>query len=198
MSQNNFLSFCRRFARNRAALLGLVLLVAIVVVAIAGPSLYPVNPFALAGTPFQKPFGHYLLGTDMLGRDVLAGVIYGARTSLIIGIVATLAATFLGVFIGSIAGYYGGVVDEILMRFTEIFQTIPSFIFAILLVAILSPSIESVILAIAVVSWPPMARLVRGEFQAVFSREFVQACISMGMSDTRVIVAHILPNCLSP
>jgi peptide/nickel transport system permease protein len=198
MSQSNFTSFCRRFARNRAALLGLALLVAIIAIAVAGPVLYPVHPFNLVGAPFQKPFGHYLLGTDMLGRDVLAGIIHGARTSLVIGIVATLAATFLGIFIGSIAGYYGGTVDELLMRFTEIFQTIPSFIFAILLVAILSPSIGSVILAIAVVSWPPMARLVRGEFQAVFSREFVQACISMGMSDTRVIVVHILPNCLSP
>jgi peptide/nickel transport system permease protein len=116
---------------------------------------------------------------------------------LVIGLVATLFATLVGVLMGGAAGYYGGTIDSVLMRLTEIFQTIPSFLFAILVVAILSPSIGSVIIAIAIVSWPPMARLVRGEFRALRNREFVQACISMGMSDLRVITLHILPNCLS-
>lgn len=187
----------RRFARNRAALCGLVVLIGIIALAIVGPIVHPDNPFALVGRPFARPFGRYLLGTDMLGRDELAGIIYGARTSLIIGLAATVFATFLGVFAGGIAGYYGGAVDEFLMRFTEVFQTIPSFIFAILVVAVLSPSVGSVIAAIAVVSWPPMARLVRGEFRAIRGREFTQACIAMGMSDLRVMVLHILPNCLS-
>jgi peptide/nickel transport system permease protein len=197
MKRADIIEFFRRFSRNRAALIGLAILIIIVIAAIAGPTWYQESPFALAGRPFLPPFGHYLLGTDMLGRDELAGIIYGARTSLLIGLVATVFATLLGVLMGGVAGYYGGVVDEVLMRLTEIFQTIPSFIFAILVVAILSPSIESVILAIAVVSWPPMARLVRGEFQAMRNREFVQACIAMGMTDLRVIVVHILPNCLS-
>ena len=187
----------KRFARNRAALAGLGVLVLIVVVAIVGPALFEQGPFELAGPPFSPPFGRFLLGTDMLGRNELAGIVHGARTSLLIGLVATLFATLLGVLFGGIAGYYGGVVDEMLMRLTEMFQTIPSFLFAILVVAILSPSIGSVILAIAVVSWPPMARLVRGEFRALRNREFVEACISMGMSDARVIVRHILPNCVS-
>ena len=190
-------AFLQRFARNRAALAGLVLLLAIVAVALAGPSLFHAGPFELAGPPFSPPFGRYLLGTDMLGRNELAGLVYGARTSLMIGLAATLFATLVGVVIGGLAGYYGGVLDETLMRLTEMFQTIPSFLFAILVVAILSPSIRTVILAIAIVSWPPMARLVRGEFRALRSREFVQACIAMGMSDTRVIVLHVLPNCVS-
>jgi peptide/nickel transport system permease protein len=187
----------QRFARNRAALGGLVVLVVIVVVALVGPALFAQGPFELAGPPFSPPFGRFPLGTDMLGRNELAGIVYGARTSLLIGLVATLFATLLGVVIGGIAGYFGGPVDEALMRVTEMFQTIPSFLFAILLVAILSPSIGSVILAIAVVSWPPMARLVRGEFRALRNREFVEACISMGMSDARVILLHVLPNCVS-
>ena len=190
-------AFLRRFARNRAALAGLVVLLAIVVVAIAGPSLFLQGPFELAGPPFSPPFGRFPLGTDMLGRNVLVGLVYGARTSLLIGLAATLFATLVGVVIGGLAGYYGGVLDETLMRLTEMFQTIPSFLFAILVVAILSPSIATVILAIAIVSWPPMARLVRGEFRALRHREFVQACISMGMTDARVIVAHVLPNCVS-
>jgi peptide/nickel transport system permease protein len=189
--------FWQRFARNRAALGGLVVLLVIVVVALVGPLFFKQGPFELAGPPFSPPFGQFPLGTDMLGRNELAGIVFGARTSLMIGLVATLFATLLGGLLGGIAGYYGGAVDEMLMRLTEMFQTIPSFLFAILVVAILSPSIGSVILAIAVVSWPPMARLVRGEFRALRNREFVEACISMGMSDARVIVRHILPNCVS-
>ena len=195
--QGHAREFWQRFARNRAALGGLVVLLVIVVVALVGPLFFKEGPFELAGPPFSPPFGRFPLGTDMLGRNELAGIVFGARTSLLIGLVATLFATLLGGLLGGIAGYYGGAVDEMLMRLTEMFQTIPSFLFAILVVAILSPSIGSVILAIAVVSWPPMARLVRGEFRALRNREFVEACISMGMSDARVIVRHILPNCVS-
>ncbi|TAL88971.1 MAG: ABC transporter permease [Candidimonas sp.] len=190
-------SFFVRFARNRAALFGLVLLFIILLVAIVGPILYPRNPFRLVARPFLPPFGQYLFGTDMLGRDVALGIVQGARTSLIIGLVATVTATALGTVMGGLAGYFGGWLDNVLMRITEFFQTIPSFIFAILLVAIMRPSIMSVIIAIAVTSWPPMARLARGEFLAVRSREFVQACVGMGMSDRRVIFVHVLPNCLS-
>ncbi|HTL75439.1 MAG TPA: ABC transporter permease [Casimicrobiaceae bacterium] len=191
-------AFLRRFMRNQAAFAGLLVLLAIVAVAIAGPSLFlHAGPFELAGPPFSPPFGRYPLGTDMLGRNELAGLVYGARTSLLIGLAATLFATLLGVVTGGLAGYYGGALDHALMRVTEMFQTIPSFLFAILVVAILSPSIRTVILAIAIVSWPPMARLVRGEFRSLRNREFVQACIAMGMSDTRVILLHVLPNCVS-
>ena len=155
------------------------------------------SPFSLIGKPFQAPFGEYLFGTDQLGRDLAAALLYGARTTLLIGLVATAIAVLVGVTIGGLAGYYGGRIDSWLMRLTEIFQTIPFFLFAILLLAVLTPSIGNVILAIAVVSWPPMARLVRGEFIAMRDREFVLACISMGMSHSRIILRHILPNTLS-
>jgi peptide/nickel transport system permease protein len=138
-----------------------------------------------------------VLGTDALGRDLAAGLLHGARTTLLVGVVATVIATVAGVTIGGLAGYFGGRLDNLLMRFTELFQTIPFFLFAILLVAVLGSSIRSVIFAIAVVSWPPMARLVRGEFMAMRNREFVQACVSLGMGHTRIIVLHILPNTLS-
>jgi peptide/nickel transport system permease protein len=129
---------------------------------------------------------------------VAAGIAHGARTSLLIGLIATAVALVLGSLMGGLAGYYGGWVDDVLMRVTEIFQTIPSFIFAILLVAILKPSIESVVIAIAVVSWPAVARLVRGEFMSLREREFVQACVCLGMSTGRILVLQILPNALSP
>jgi peptide/nickel transport system permease protein len=191
-------AFWIRFSRSRAAVAGLAFFASVVLVALVGPHFFPGGPFQLVAKPFLAPGHGYLFGTDMLGRDVTAGLVYGARTSLVIGLTSTAIAILIGALVGGVAGYYGRWVDEALMRGTEIFQTIPFFLFAILLVAVLAPSVKSVIFAIAVVSWPPMSRLVRGEFMAMRGREFVEACIGMGMSDARVIFVHILPNCLSP
>ena len=189
--------FVSRFVRHRPAVIGLLLLLAVVLAALLAPVLYPASPFELVGRPLQPPLGQYPLGTDMLGRDLAAGVLHGARTTLLVGLVATVFAVLVGVTIGGLAGYFGGRVDALLMRLTEIFQTIPFFLFAILIVAVMTPSLTSVIVAIAVVSWPPMARLVRGEFISVRNREFVQSCVAMGMGHLRIIAVHILPNTLS-
>jgi peptide/nickel transport system permease protein len=186
-----------RFARNRMALFGALVLLTLLAVVILCPLLYPGDPFRLAGPPLQSPGGRFLLGTDTLGRDVAAGIAYGARTSLLIGVGATLAAILFGSILGGLAGYYRGMVDVVLMRITEFFQTIPAFILAILIVAILSPSVPTEVLAIAAVSWPGIARLVRGEFVALGGREFVLACSGLGASDARIIVRHLLPNCTS-
>ena len=191
------MEFLRRFARNRPALVGVAVLVAVAALALLAPAFYPRSPFEMIGKPFEPPLASTLLGTDQLGRDVTAGVVHGARVTLLIGLVATFIAILLGVTLGGIAGYFGGWVDTLLMRLTEIFQTIPFFLFAILLVAVLTPSVGSVVFAIAVVSWPPMARLVRGEFLSMRNREFVLACVSMGMGHWRIILRHILPNSLS-
>ncbi len=194
----NLLALWRRFRRNRSALLGLLILSAVVVLALVAPWIFPNDPFALAGRPLSPPGSDFLLGTDSLGRDVAAGIAHGAKTSLLIGLLATVVAVSVGTLTGGVAGYFGGWIDDVLMRLTELFQTIPSFVFAILLVAILKPSIQSIVIAIAVVSWPAVARLVRGEFMALRHREFVQASQLMGMSAPRIIFLQILPNCLSP
>ena len=191
-------TFWRRFVTSRAALIGAAILSLIVLVAATAPIAFPGSPFRQVGRPFLAPFGEHLFGTDQLGRDVAAGVAHGARTSLMIGVLATAVAVLLGTLIGGCAGYYGGSTDDVLMRSTEFFQTIPTFLFVIVLVAIITPSIKSIVVAIAVVSWPPVARLVRGEFLTLRSRDFVQACVGLGMSDGRVIFRHLLPNCLSP
>jgi len=191
------MEFLRRFARNRPALVGVGVLAAVAALALLAPAFYPRSPFEMNGKPFEPPLASTLLGTDQLGRDVTAGVVHGARVTLLIGLVATFIAILLGVTLGGIAGYFGGWVDTLLMRLTEIFQTIPFFLFAILLVAVLTPTVGSVVFAIAVVSWPPMARLVRGEFLSMRNREFVLACVSMGMGHWRIILRHILPNSLS-
>jgi peptide/nickel transport system permease protein len=186
-----------RFARNRIALFGAVVLLALLAIMLLCPLVYPGDPFRLAGPPLQPPGGKFLLGTDTLGRDVAAGIAYGARTSLLIGVGATLVAILFGSIVGGTAGYYRGPADVVLMRVTEFFQTIPAFILAILIVAVLSPSVPTEVLAIAAVSWPGIARLVRGEFVSLGGREFVLACAGLGASDMRIIVRHLLPNCAS-
>ena len=194
----NNTDFLRLFIRNRAAVIGLILLIVIILLALLAPLIYPDNPFKTVGKPLLEPFGEFFLGTDRLGRDVAAGVVHGARTSILIASIATMLSVIFGTVIGSLSGYYGGQTDNLLMRFTEFFQTIPSFVFAIVLVAILQPSIKSIVIAITVVTWPPVARLVRGEFIAMRNREFVEACICLGMKDSVIIFREILPNVLSP
>lgn len=193
------MEFWKLFKRNRSAVFGLAILVIVFVVAAIAAILFPDDPFKLVGKPMSAPGANgFLLGSDTLGRDVAAGIAHGARTSLLIASLATAVAVLLGGLLGGLAGYYGGWVDDILMRVTEMFQTIPSFVFAILIVAIMKPSIQSIIIAIAVVSWPAVARLVRGEFISLRNREFIQACHTVGMSDFRIMFKEILPNCLSP
>ncbi|MBL0933791.1 MAG: ABC transporter permease [Rhizobiaceae bacterium] len=188
-----------RFAANRGALIGLALIVVLVAIVVLAPMLYPQSPWRMVGRPMGAPLdGSFLLGTDTLGRDVAAGIVHGARVSLLIGIVSTFAALLIGVPLGAVAGYFGGIVDDAVMRFTEFFQTIPSFALAIVLVAILQPSLPSIVLAIAIVSWPPVTRLIRGEVLSLRTREYVQAAITVGQSTPRIIFTQILPNTLAP
>ncbi|MBN9451983.1 MAG: ABC transporter permease [Bosea sp.] len=194
------MKFFQRYAKNYGALIGLGILVVVAIVALAAPLLFPVSPWQSVGDPLLAPSEDpaFPLGTDMLGRDIAAGLAYGARVSLLIGLISTAVAVVIGVSIGALAGYYGGRIDDVLMRFTEFFQTIPAFAMAIVLVAIFNPSITSITLAIAIVSWPPVARLVRGEFLSLRSREFVQAAVVIGQSGPRIMFTQILPNVISP
>ena len=190
----------KRFARNYGAVVGLVILGVIVLMAILAPVLFPGNPWKTVAMPLLRPLEdpRYLLGTDMLGRDIAAGIAHGAKVSLLIGVISTLVAVLIGVTVGAISGFYGGRIDDLLMRFTEFFQIIPAFAMAVVLVAIFSPNIVSITLAIAVVSWPSVARLVRAEFLSLREREFVQAAVVIGQSGSRIILSQILPNAMSP
>ncbi|MCU0818160.1 MAG: ABC transporter permease [Beijerinckiaceae bacterium] len=190
--------FWFRFLTNLRVLFGLTWLALVIIGAIAAPLIAPLDPFAISGQPFVRPFDGFLFGTDSLGRSVWSGLVHGARTTLLIAVIATLVAVAFGGLIGALAGFYGGRIDNVLMRVTEFFQTIPSFIFAILLVAVLAPSATSVVIAIATVSWPPIARIVRGEVMSLRSREFVQAAITLGEGDFEILFRQVLPNALSP
>ena len=179
---------------------GLVALGLIFLAALSASFLYPAGPLVQVATPYT-PVGasmEHILGTDRLGRDVLAVLLYGARTSLTVGVVAAATAVFVGIVVGMIAGYARGFVDDALMRFTEIFQTIPAFLLAIVLVVIMGSTATTIVIAIAIVSWPPVARLVRGEFLSLTQREFVQSCQLLGMRSSQIVVREILPNAISP
>ncbi len=189
----------KAFFRHPTGVIGFVILAAVVALAVTAPMLFPDDPWDMVGAPFQPPLSEGLwLGSDMLGRDVAAGIAYGARVSLSIGLASTMAAVFIGVVIGAVAGYFGDKIDDVMMRLTELFQTIPGFILAILLVATLGPTLSNVIIAIAAVSWPPLARLTRAEFLRLRGREFVQAAVCQGQAPLAVVLRHILPNAISP
>lgn len=192
--------FLRLYLRNPAALIGLVLLVVVLFLAGSADLFFPGDPLSLAGRPLSWPLSNprFPLGTDSSGRDIAAQIFHGARISLLIGVAATLIAILVGTVIGAVAGFYGGWTDDLLMRITEAFQTVPSFLLLLVLVAVFGSNLLTVTLAIGVVSWPAPARLTRAEFLSLRNREFVQACRTLGLRDSAIIFREILPNAMPP
>lgn len=186
------------FRRNRAALIGLAVLAAIALMLTIGPIVYAVDPFEIVGSPMTPPGADAPLGTDYLGRDVLAGILRGGRPTVLVGICAAMITALIGVTIGSLSGYYGRLTDRVLGRVVEFFQVLPALLFAMVLITLFAPSMLTVILAIGVVAWPGMARLTRAEFLRLRQLDFVRSARSIGASDARIIVRTILPNALPP
>jgi peptide/nickel transport system permease protein len=192
-------SFLRHFFSRPTALFGFCIFAVILVIALAAPLIFSHGPFTIVGMPLLPPGASGLVaGSDVLGRDMAIGLAYGARISLLVGVTSTLGAIGIGVLLGAVAGYYGGTVDDLLMRVTEFFQIIPTFVLLMVLVAFMEPSLASAVIGIALISWPQVARVVRGEFLSLRQREFVQAARVLGLSDASIIFTQILPNALSP
>lgn len=193
-------SFVRRLLRDRAALVALAGLLVAALLSLAAPWLLGHDAFAVVAEPFVWPGTDlaHPLGTDMLGRDILAGVIYGTRVSLLVGAVSAVLSVTIGVSVGLAAGYFGRAIDHLLMRVTELFQTIPPLVFVVTLVAILQPSIFSIVAAIGITSWPQTARLTRAETLRIRESEFVLAAHSLGIHPARIVLRHILLNAISP
>lgn len=189
-----------RIFSSPSGLVGLLLLLCILFMALAAGLLFPDGPWSMVARPYLWPGQNANVpwGTDTLGRNMLVAVFYGARISLLVGIASALVAWVVGVSVGTLAGYYGRGVDAALMRVTDAFQTIPSFLFAVVIVAVLSPTLNTIVGAIAMVSWPTIARLMRSEVLRVREMEFIQSCKVVGMSDLRIILSQIIPNSLSP
>jgi peptide/nickel transport system permease protein len=188
----------RRFCQNRLALAGLVLLILTVVMAVLATFVAPEGPFKITGGRLRPPSLEHWLGTDHLGRDVLAGVLYGARTSLMVGLLSVALSVALGVVVGAVAGYYGGWIDDVLMRITEIFQVMPRFFLALFVVAIFGASLWGIIFVIGILNWSEIARLLRAEFLTLKERPFVTAARAYGAGSLQIIVQEILPNASSP
>ena len=191
--------FWRQFRRHRTGVFGLAVVVVLVLVALLAPWLSPSDPFTTSRAALQPPGtpGH-LLGTDHLGRDVLSGVIWGARVSLIVGLAAAFTATVIGILVGAVAGYFGGWADELLMRVTELFQIIPRFVLALIVVAFFGSGLVNLILVIGILSWPQTARLVRSQFLRHRTLPYVDGARVVGMRAWRIIFVEILPNVLAP
>lgn len=190
----------RMFLRNRAAVFGLVLFLAVLLMTLFGPMLYDTDASDIVARPVLAPGadGAPPLGSDYLGRDVLAGVISGGRVSLLVAAMAALMVVFIGVTIGATAGYYGGWVDSVLMRFTEFFQVLPALLFAMVIVALFTPSITTIAVAIGLVAWPSIARLTRAEFLRLKNMEYVKAARAIGAGDWSIMSRVIFPNALPP
>lgn len=190
----------RLFLRNPSAVAGTVFLILVMLVALSAPLLYPEDPLSMVARPFLWPGQNprFPLGSDSLGRDVAAGLVWGARVSLLVGIVAMVLGVTVGIVVGAVAGYFGGRIDDALVRIIEIFQTTPSFLMLVVLVAIAEPRIETITVAIGIVTWPTIARLVRAEFRSLREKDFVVAARGLGYGNARIIFIEILPNALPP
>jgi peptide/nickel transport system permease protein len=184
---------------NRAAMVASIVLAFVVLATIFGPMLYPVDPFEMVWAPFTPPGQEgFVLGTDYLGRDMLAALLNGGRVSLTIGLVAALMSVFIGISFGALAGFYRGLVEEVLMRITEFFQVLPTLLFSMVIVALFGASLEVVTIAIGVVSWTAVARITRAEFLRIRELEYVTASRAAGASNVTLMTRVILPNALPP
>jgi peptide/nickel transport system permease protein len=189
----------RRFKRHKLAMVGLYFLIIMYAIAILAPHIVP-QSYRTTDLPnrLKGMSKDHLMGTDHLGRDILSRVIWGSRISLSVGFVAAGVAVLLGTVIGAVAGYFGGRIDDILMRFTEIVMSFPTFFLLITIVSVVERSIFNIMLVIGFTSWPGLARMVRGQFLSLREQEFVTAARALGASNSRIIFKHILPNAMAP
>lgn len=186
-----------RLMESKAAVLGLAIVCAFIIMALLAPVFAPYDPYQqIWEAKLQGPSIQHPAGTDELGRDILSRLIYGARISLSIGFLIEILAVFIGVTLGCIAGYYGGLLDSLIMRLTDVVFAFPSLIFAIAIMFALGPGLINVFFALGLISWAGTARLIRGQVLQIKEMEYIEACRGIGEKDLWIIVRHIIPNCL--
>lgn len=197
--RGQFRDIWRRYKKNKLAVVGLGIVAVLTFIAIFEPFLTPYDPKEqnLLNTQ-QAPSSEHWFGTDILGRDLFSGILYGTRLAMIVGLSVVALSLLVGVTLGAIAGYRGKFMDTVIMRTTDIFLAFPFLIGAILVVRIFGDSVAAVIIALAVLAWPTSARLMRGQVLALRESEYVEAARSIGASDTRIVLRHILPNAVAP
>ena len=195
-SQNN--SVLRRFLRHRLAMAGSVVFTLVVVMAVFASWIAPQDPYAVSRTFEAAPSAEHLLGTDLVGRDVLSRLIYGSRVSLLVGVGTVILCLAIGGLFGILAGYFGGRTDAVIMRFTDVIMSFPYFVVILVLVSILGPAVSNVILSMGLLGWPGIARIIRGSILSAKETDYVKAGRALGFSDSRIVFRHIMPNILAP
>lgn len=199
MNLQSYSKFYKIYSKNRPAVAGLLLISALLAIACLAQFIAPYDFYDInAADMLQPPSSSHLMGTDNLGRDIISGIIYGGRISLLIGFTAAGISAMIGTLTGSIAGYYGGKWDSLLMRITELFMVIPTFFLILVIIAVFGGSIWNVMVVIGLTSWPGTARLIRSEVLSLKNQEFVDAARTTGASDPRILFRHIIPNALYP
>lgn len=190
----------KRFARNKSALIGMVIVLLLIIAALLAPILFDYENVVIHQTDdrLQSPNANHLFGTDELGRDILARVTYGSRYSLSISAITVLFALTIGTILGSIAGYFGGKIDMIIMRIMDVFLAIPGSLLAICIVAALGQDIKNMIIALTISTVPAFSRIIRGSVLTVRDVEYIEAARAIGAKNTTIIKDHILPNCMAP
>jgi peptide/nickel transport system permease protein len=191
-------NFWRRFLAHRLGTISLLIIVALALAAASANLLFSGDPKQISDDVMLAPSLLHPLGTDDLGRDVLTNIVYGIRVSLTVGLLAALGASFLGSLLGALAGYYGGALDLIVMRISEIFQVIPTFILAAVIVALSGPGLPQIIIVIVILSWPQTARLMRSEVLRIRKLEYVDAVRCLGVSERRILLGEVVPNAIGP
>jgi peptide/nickel transport system permease protein len=194
------MSILRAMIATGEGAVGLIVLGCLAFAALAAPLLFPGDPLAIAGPALLPPFSDpaHLLGTDRLGRDVLVELVYGARTTLLVAIASAATALVIGTVVGTLAAFFGGLVDEVLMRITEAFQTVPAFLLSLAFISVTGPAVPTIVLAIALGAWPQPARIARAEVLSLRERDFVAAARVIGMRPLEIALREILPNALTP
>lgn len=188
----------RRFCQNKAAVYSMVILIITILIAVLAPVIAPYDPAQTVGAFDESPSSSFLLGTDDVGRDVLSRLIYGSQVSLIVGIGSVCIYALIGVTLGLLSGYFGGWLDGLIMRMTEVFMSYPQFMIILVIVSLIGPNMMTVMLVMGLMGWPPICRLVRGEVMRIKTIDYVAAAIVTGYSPCTIVFRHILPNVLSP
>jgi peptide/nickel transport system permease protein len=188
----------RRFFRQPVGVIGLALFLLLVVAAAGADRLAPYNPFAISDDVLLAPSPAHLLGTDDVGRDIFSAILHGARVSLLVGLASTALATLIGIAIGGVAGFVGGRVDDLLMRLTELFQVLPRFFLALIVVALLGSNVWLIVLLLGLTLWTGTARLLRSQVLSLRTREYVLAARMIGVSEPMILLRHVLPGALPP
>ncbi len=191
--------FMRTFARNKIAVLGLIIITTMALAALFAPVIAPYDPIEPHYTArFEPPGADYLLGSDEIGRDIFSRLLYGARISLVIGFVGQGVALSIGMTLGAISGWYGGWVDDVIMRITEIFIAIPGLLFLIVWVTIFEANLLTIFVALGLISWPSDARMMRSQVLAIKNLDYITAAKALGATNRQIIIRHVLPNAIAP